>query len=112
MIPFESKSVGHAAGLHSKSKPKVGVFGVAYYKYWAQFDGLQDAMLEKQRVFIEKLTRLDVDIVDFGMIDNVQSAYELVPRLKAADLDLIRSEERRVGKECVSTCRSRWSPYT
>src|SRR3546814_14436743 len=25
--------------------------------------------------------------------------------------DCIRSEERRVGKECVSTCRSRWSPY-
>ena len=24
---------------------------------------------------------------------------------------LKRSEERRVGKECVSTCRSRWSPY-
>src|SRR3546814_14506529 len=24
----------------------------------------------------------------------------------------LRSEERRVGKECVSTCRSRWSPYT
>src|SRR3546814_11673285 len=24
---------------------------------------------------------------------------------------IIRSEERRVGKECVSTCRSRWSPY-
>src|SRR3546814_14182980 len=28
--------------------------------------------------------------------------------LGAAD----RSAERRVGKECVSTCRSRWSPYT
>src|SRR3546814_16023582 len=27
------------------------------------------------------------------------------------DAALIRSEERRVGKECVSTCRSRWSPY-
>src|SRR3546814_15275251 len=25
--------------------------------------------------------------------------------------DWTRSEERRVGKECVSTCRSRWSPY-
>src|SRR3546814_18216047 len=25
--------------------------------------------------------------------------------------NLRRSEERRVGKECVSTCRSRWSPY-
>src|SRR3546814_16401638 len=26
-------------------------------------------------------------------------------------LRVLRSEERRVGKECVSTCRSRWSPY-
>src|SRR3546814_2717728 len=26
-------------------------------------------------------------------------------------LTKLRSEERRVGKECVSTCRSRWSPY-
>src|SRR3546814_8450269 len=29
----------------------------------------------------------------------------------AALLTQWRSEERRVGKECVSTCRSRWSPY-
>src|SRR3546814_14470844 len=27
------------------------------------------------------------------------------------DHSYYRSEERRVGKECVSTCRSRWSPY-
>src|SRR3546814_13299713 len=26
-------------------------------------------------------------------------------------LRFLRSEERRVGKECVSTCRTRWSPY-
>src|SRR3546814_13883552 len=26
-------------------------------------------------------------------------------------IEIQRSEERRVGKECVSTCRSRWSPY-
>ena len=25
--------------------------------------------------------------------------------------DLVRSEERRVGKECLRLCRSRWSPY-
>src|SRR3546814_8261464 len=29
----------------------------------------------------------------------------------AEAVDDDRSEERRVGKECVSTCRSRWSPY-
>src|SRR3546814_20064804 len=28
----------------------------------------------------------------------------------AAGVPTVRSEERRVGKECVSTCRSRWSP--
>src|SRR3546814_12089445 len=35
-------------------------------------------------------------------MDVVMELYEDKP---------IRSEERRVGKECVSTCRSRWSPY-
>src|SRR3546814_13251027 len=29
-----------------------------------------------------------------------------------AYVERLRSEERRVGKECVSTCSSRWSPYT
>src|SRR3546814_1376741 len=32
-------------------------------------------------------------------------------RLRALTGGRDRSEERRVGKECVSTCRSRWSPY-
>src|SRR3546814_14856778 len=35
----------------------------------------------------------------------------LVNVLTAGDKVLMRSEERRVGKECVSPCRSRWSPY-
>src|SRR3546814_19259883 len=32
-------------------------------------------------------------------------------RIAVDRVDGLRSEERRVGKECVSTCRSRWSPY-
>src|SRR3546814_7642045 len=32
-------------------------------------------------------------------------------RLGEVGLVRQRSEERRVGKECVNTCRSRWSPY-
>src|SRR3546814_15241817 len=36
----------------------------------------------------------------------------LVPEKVAGERAFLgRSEERRVGKECVSTCRSRWSPY-
>src|SRR3546814_12867518 len=41
--------------------------------------------------------------------------FELGAELAAAVIDQEdlhqRSEERRVGKECVSTCRSRWSPF-
>src|SRR3546814_13697442 len=33
------------------------------------------------------------------------------PSLQMECWAIRRSEERRVGKECVSTCRSRWSPY-
>src|SRR3546814_16343216 len=33
------------------------------------------------------------------------------PLLRAYQPFELRSEERRVGKECVSTCRSRWSPF-
>ena len=31
--------------------------------------------------------------------------------MKEENQDKARSEERRVGKECVPMCRSRWSPY-
>src|SRR3546814_2680005 len=40
-----------------------------------------------------------------------QTTAMLNRRCSAAAARGIRSEERRVGKECVSTCRSRWSPY-
>src|SRR3546814_16361379 len=38
---------------------------------------------------------------------DLETAYKKDPSLASE----ARSEERRVGKECVSTCRSRWSPY-
>src|SRR3546814_13669354 len=41
--------------------------------------------------------------------DTAESRWSLNCRLTG--LFTPRSEERRVGKECVSTCRSRWSPY-
>src|SRR3546814_11771185 len=38
--------------------------------------------------------------------------YDLCCGSAAVSIELVkRSEERRVGKECVSPCRSRWSPY-
>ena len=40
-----------------------------------------------------------------------QGACKLSLNVKEGIIQEARSEERRVGKECVSTCRSRWSPY-
>src|SRR3546814_18764213 len=37
--------------------------------------------------------------------------YRASRRSSSEEVQQTRSEERRVGKECVSTCRSRWSPY-
>lgn len=72
------------------TKPRIGVFGVGYYKYWSQFEGLLDDMLMKQAVFIQKIeSGSHAEIVDFGLIDDVQKAYALVPKLNAANLDLI-----------------------
>src|SRR3546814_11067200 len=46
-------------------------------------------------------------------IDNAGFAFaeHQVARMVIAVHEHLRSEERRVGKECDSTCRSRWSPY-
>src|SRR3546814_15611579 len=44
--------------------------------------------------------------------DMIKCRRKLVPqRIVQWRQHIIRSEERRVGKECVSTCRYRWSPY-
>jgi len=68
---------------------RIGVFGVGYWKYWEQFDGLLEELQEKQKKLIEKLTVYQVDVVDFGLVDDAGSAYALVPKMKAANLDLI-----------------------
>src|SRR3546814_16345196 len=44
-----------------------------------------------------------------GEIEDVKFSAEKAIAVERAGSD--RSEERRVGQECVSTCRSRWSPY-
>src|SRR3546814_13123174 len=63
----------------------------------------------------KQLTLVGVDLTGVKLVGmNLQRAVFRGCRFYCADLrnsDFSqRSEERRVGKECVSTCRSRWSP--
>src|SRR3546814_1763475 len=56
----------------------------------------------------------DVCSSDLGMASSAAQTcfWKSVQAILSATANRVRrSEERRVGKECVSTCRSRWSPY-
>src|SRR3546814_11757572 len=57
--------------------------------------------------------RLDVTVSAIGKAKSLRGGTLVLAPLYGADGQIyaMRSEERRVGKECVSTCRSRWSPY-
>src|SRR3546814_19952405 len=52
-----------------------------------------------------------VALFTMGAVLLVESVLTLVRADRPPIGSIERSEERRVGKACVSTCRSRWSPY-
>ena len=74
--------------------------------YKAGFATSQEAYERAVRPLFESLDWLEARLS--------RSRYLVGDRLTEADIRLfttLRSEERRVGKECPSPCRSRWSPY-
>src|SRR3546814_20084375 len=74
------------------------------------FSGLVDdtlAMMDRRR-------RVTVSVQTYALAPLVVANSDCLctlPRRFLAKYAAARSEERRVGKECVSTCRSRWPPY-
>src|SRR3546814_18598231 len=61
--------------------------------------------VQRRFQILSAISALVVGICLYIVADVIRPAH-VEPRFV-----LPRSEERRVGKECVSTCRSRWSPY-
>ncbi len=75
-----------------RRKPRtanVGVFGVGHYNYWPQFEGLLDEMHRKIAVLVDKVEAHEVAVANFGLVDDARKAYALLPKLKAAGLDLV-----------------------
>src|SRR3546814_12718186 len=73
----------------------------------AGFSGLQKPFRPLHRVGVRK-------VLEYRIFEPCQCLRNPKPWLVlsvVAAMDEARSEERRVGKECVSTCRSRWSQY-
>ena len=67
----------------------VGVMGVGHRVYWGQFDGLLEEMQRKLTHFVKKLQAQNLNITNFGMVDCAEAAYQVIPKLKAADLDVL-----------------------
>ncbi len=68
---------------------RIGLFGVGYHVYWGQFPGLLDELLAKLAILEGRVAATGATVTNFGIIDKAQDAYALLPKLKAADLDLV-----------------------
>src|SRR3546814_3028743 len=68
------------------------------------------------KAHLEQLQQVN-NLENYRKAQSEQEIYQALgldyiePELREGLEEVSRSEERRVGKECVSTCRSRWSPY-
>ena len=71
--------------------------------------GQEDVVREELQKYPYPQERIEV--VDAPeVIEMAEPPVQAIRKKKQSSL-VVRSEERRVGKECASMCRSRWSPY-
>lgn len=72
-----------------KRTAKIGIFAVAHDTYWHQFEGLLDNIMGYHKDFKEMVEENEVEIIDFGMIDSSIKAYDILPKMKAENLDIL-----------------------
>ncbi len=76
----------------SRRKPltaRAGLMGVGLDTYWEHFPGLLDELMKKMGILERKLSARQVEVISFGMVDNARRAFETLPAIKAADLDIL-----------------------
>src|SRR3546814_16716928 len=79
---------------------------------WSSDVCSSDLVGAKYRIVdVDNLDRVRLDAAWRSLTDETVAAMHIDTYMPIKRYFSNRSEERRVGKECVSTCRSRWSPY-
>ncbi len=68
---------------------RVGIIGVGHHTYWDQFEGLLKEIKNKLNVFDGMVKKNGVETFNFGISDRAETAYQLIPQIKAANLDLL-----------------------
>src|SRR3546814_7854988 len=93
----------------------VGSFVDAAMRHWGKIDILcNNAGIMDEISLIEDVsTELWNRVFAVNVTGTFFVSRAVLPHMRQREKGVIvnRSEERRVGKECVSTCKSRWSPY-
>lgn len=72
-----------------QKKVKLGLLGVGLDTYWGQFEGLLPRLLAYQEKIYAGIEKLDVEVVNIGMIDTPQKAVEGALLLKQANVELV-----------------------
>lgn len=73
----------------NKRTARIGVFAVAHDTYWHQFEGLLDNIMGYHEDFIKIVEKNQVEVIDFGMIDSNIKAFDILPKMKSANLDIL-----------------------
>ena len=77
--------------MHRTTTPptRIGLFGIGLDAYWPQFSGLKERLERYLRVVHDRLEREGIEIVDLGLIDTPQEAFDAAHRFRREDVDLI-----------------------
>ncbi len=68
---------------------KVGLFGIGLDTYWGQFDGLLENLKNYQSQIKARIEGFGVEVVDAGMVDNVEKAEEASVLFKSSDVEIV-----------------------
>ena len=68
---------------------RIGMFGVAHPVYWDQFPGLEETLMGFHAELKAKAAANEVEVIDFGMVDTNEKAFETLEKMKGAKLDVL-----------------------
>ncbi|MCC8426185.1 arabinose isomerase [Mucilaginibacter sp. UR6-11] len=68
---------------------KIGLFGIGLDTYWEQFEGLENRLRGYIDTVSKKISNCGAEVVNLGLIDNAQKAFEAGSRFKREDVELI-----------------------
>ena len=68
---------------------KIGLFAIGLNTYWEQFDGLKERLESYLKIVEQKITAIHSSIINAGLVDNVDKAFETGKFLKQEDVDII-----------------------